>query len=315
MGSLLGQIMQSSFALERNDIFDPFAMSRHLINAGITIVPTVALTLGFIALAGALGQVMLGGMLFNVDSLMPKLSRMSPTQWISKVFSKRGIVELVKSILKVTLVVGCLIWLLWNNYSQLLTLTRLPFYSAAQTGLDILANALFAYAMCVVLISALDAPFQFYDHNQKLKMSKQEVKDEHKDIEGRPEIKQKIRQLQREMANQRMMQRIPEADVVIVNPTHYSVALKYDNERVDEIALKIRESAKHLEIQLVEAPLLTRAIYHSTKIDQEIPDDLYMAVAQILAYVFQLRQFRTGAASAAPVLPALDIPDSYTRTP
>ncbi|AMO56349.1 flagellar biosynthesis protein FlhB [Endozoicomonas montiporae] len=321
VGNQIGTVLYSSFALDRAAIFDSSTMARQLQFALTNVAPIVALTLGIIALAGALGQIILGGVLFNGDSLMPKLSRLSPTQWIKKVFSKRGIVELVKSVLKILLIIGCLIWLLWHNYPQLLNLSRLSFYAAVEVGLTTLANALFAYALCVVAISAIDAPFQLYDHNQRLKMTKQEVKDEHKDIEGRPEIKQKVRQLQREMANQRMMQKIPEADVIIVNPTHYSVALKYDQGRasapfvlakgVDEIALKMREVAKHHEVQLVEVPLLTRAIYYSTQIDQEIPDDLYLAVAQVLAYVHQLRQFRQGAAASAPVMASLDIPDSY----
>ena len=321
LGNQIGAVLYSSFALDRNAIFDSSAMTRQLQFALVNVAPVAAFTLAIIALAGVLGQIMLGGVLFNGESLMPKLSRLSPTQWIKKVFSKRGIVELVKSVLKILLIVSCLIWLLWQNYPQLLNLSRLPFYGAVEVGLTTLANALFAYALCVVLISAIDAPFQLYDHNQKLKMTKQEVKDEHKDIEGRPEIKQKVRQLQREMANQRMMQKIPEADVIIVNPTHYSIALKYDQGRasapfvlakgVDEIALKMREVAKHHDVQLVEAPLLTRAIYYSTQVDQEIPDDLYLAVAQVLAYVHQLRQFRQGAVNTAPVMANLDIPDSY----
>ena len=321
LGNQIGTVLYSSFALDRSAIFDNTAMAWQLQLALTSVAPMTAFTLSIIALAGALGQIMLGGVLFNSDSLMPKLNRLSPTQWVKKVFSKRGLVELVKSILKILLIISCLVWLLWNNYPLLLNLSRLSFYAAIEVGLTTLANALFAYALCVVLISAIDAPFQLYDHKQRLKMTKQEVKDEHKDIEGRPEIKQKVRQLQREMANQRMMQRVPEADVIIVNPTHYSVALKYDQGRasapfvlakgVDEIALKMREVANHHEIQLVEAPLLTRAIYYSTQIDQEIPDDLYLAVAQVLAYVHQLRQFRQGAASTAPVMANLDIPDSY----
>lgn len=321
VGNQIGSIMYSSFALERTTIFDSTAMTRQLYLAMTTVLPMASLTLGIIALAGALGQILLGGVLFNGDSLVPKFNRLSPAQWVKKVFSKRGIVELVKSVLKILLVINCLIWLLWHNYPQLLNLSRLSFYAAAEVGLTTIANALFAYSMCVVLISAIDAPFQLYDHKQRLKMTKQEVKDEHKDIEGRPEIKQKVRQLQREMANQRMMQRVPEADVIIVNPTHYSVALKYDQGRasapfvlakgVDEIALKMREAGKHHNIQLVEAPLLTRAIYYSTQIDQEIPDDLYLAVAQVLAYVHQLRQFHKGTAKTAPVLASLDIPEVY----
>ena len=320
-GDLLGQIMVHNFSLERSNVFDTSTMQRQLVDTATVVSPLIALVLAGLLLAGAVGQLLVGGWLFSGGNLAPKLSRMNPAQWIKKVFSRKGAMELLKSILKILLVMSCLAWLLWRNYPLLLTLSRLPFQTALTTGLGILGSAMFAYAMTLVFISALDAPFQIWDHKQKLMMTRQEVKDEHKEMEGSPEVKQKIRQIQREMANQRMMQRVPEADVVIVNPTHYSVALKYDQDRasapfvlakgIDQTAMHIREIATGNDIQIVEAPLLTRAIYYSTRIDQEIPADLYLAVAQVLAYVFQLRQFQQGKMKDHPSLPELDVPDEY----
>ena len=152
----------------------------------------------------------------------------------------------------------------------------------------------------LILIAAIDVPIQLYQSKQKLMMTKQEIRDEHKDQEGKPEVKQRIRQLQREVSQRRMMAAIPDADVVITNPTHYAVALKYDPEKgnapvllakgSDFLALKIREIAVANEVMLLESPALARSIYYSTELDQEIPGGLYLAVAQVLAYVYQIRQ-------------------------
>ena len=165
-------------------------------------------------------------------------------------------------------------------------------------------------------------PFQIYDHQKKLRMTKQEVKDEYKDTEGKPEVKGKIRQLQREMAQRRMMQDVPKADVVITNPTHYAVALKYDQKTMgapvvvakgaDEVAFKIMEIARENKVEVLRTPPLTRAVYHNTDIGEEIPDGLYMAIAQVLAYVFQLRQFRKGR-GPKPGMPDFPIPPDMRR--
>ena len=173
-----------------------------------------------------------------------------------------------------------------------------------------------------IVIAAIDVPFQIFDHQKKLRMTKQEVKDEYKDTEGKPEVKGKIRQLQREMAQRRMMQDVPGADVVITNPTHYAVALKYDQKKMaapivvakgsDETAFKIMEIARENKVEILRTPPLARAVYHNTDIGGEIPDGLYMAIAQVLAYVFQLRQFRKGRGEK-PQMPKFPIPSDLRR--
>jgi flagellar biosynthetic protein FlhB len=185
-----------------------------------------------------------------------------------------------------------------------------------------LAWSFLLLSAATIAIAAIDVPFQIYDHTKKLRMTKQEVKDEFKDTEGKPEVKGKIRQLQREMANRRMMQDVPQADVVITNPTHYAVALKYDQDAMgapvvvakgaDEVAFKIMEIAREHKVELLRTPPLTRAVYHNTNVGEEIPDGLYMAIAQVLAYVFQLRQFRKGHA-AKPGMPDFPIPPDMKR--
>jgi len=216
----------------------------------------------------------------------------------------QALVEIGKSLGKVLVVLFVDIVALNHRQGEMLALAMLEPAPGVVQSLIINAYAGIAMAAITVLIAMIDVPFQLWDHSKKLKMSLQEVKDEHKDTEGKPEVKGRIRQLQREMAQRRMMSNVPTADVVITNPTHYAVALKYDPETMstpilvakggDQIALKIREIAKAHNIDIVEAKVLARAIYHTTDEGEEVPAPLYMAVAQILAYVFGLRNYRKG---------------------
>ncbi|MBA6417450.1 EscU/YscU/HrcU family type III secretion system export apparatus switch protein, partial [Colwellia sp. 6M3] len=174
----------------------------------------------------------------------------------------------------------------------------------------------------LIIIAAIDAPFQSYNHNKQLKMTMQEIKDEYKNSEGDPQIKARIRQTQRQMSQNRMMQDVPDADVIVTNPTHYSVALKYDTERagapivlakgIDEMAMQIRKVAIGNEVPILESPMLTRALYHTAEVGEQIPDQLFTAVAQVLAYVFQLKRFNKGRGKRPTKLNnKLPIPDAY----
>ncbi len=321
MAETMAGILRLNLALTRDTIFAEQQMGIALhssLRAAFTALTPFFITL---VLAVFIGSVGLGGWIMNPDLMQPKFSRINPAQWFSKVFSLSALMELFKSMLKVSLVIGCLLWLLYAYYPQLLTLSRIPLPMAFTQGLEVLAITMIAYAATLGLIALIDAPWQLFQHRQKLMMTKEEVKEEFKNQDGKPEVKARIRQLQREAANRRMMQRIPEADVIIVNPTHYSVALRYAPEKagapfviakgVDEIALKIREIATEHRVSIVESPVLARAVYHTTKIDQEIPGDLYMAVAQILAYVQQLKHFHRGGQQQRPAMPTLDLPPDY----
>jgi flagellar biosynthetic protein FlhB len=188
--------------------------------------------------------------------------------------------------------------------TELLNLGRENLESSVAHSLQIAIFATLFISCSTILIAAVDIPFQLWEYNKNLKMSLQDIKDEMKESDGKPEVKGRIRQLQREMANRRMMANVPKADVIITNPTHFAVALKYDPDTmatpillakgVDATAMKIREIAKEYKIEQVRTPVLARAIYYTTDIDSEIPQGLYMAVAQVLAYVFQLRHYRKG---------------------
>jgi len=271
------------------------------------------------AIAGSIG---IGGLLFSGKSIAPKLNRMDPIKGIGRMFSARSMIELFKAIAKVGLVLTIAILILDVRTADLLAIAEEPTVPAMEHVLWTLGWSFFLLSCATIIIAVIDVPFQIYDHQKKLKMTMQEVKDEHKDSEGKPEVKGRIRQLQREMSQRRMMQDVPTADVVITNPTHYAVALKYDpNSMVapmvvakggDELAFKIMDIARQNKVEILRTPPLARAMYHNSDIGQEIPDGLYMAIAQVLAYVFQLRQFRKGHVDK-PTVPNFPIPSDLRR--
>jgi flagellar biosynthesis protein FlhB len=297
-------MMRENFVLSRETIFDPQAMIgkfAHAIYEGLlSMGPFMALMLA----ASIIGPVALGGFLFSADALMPKLSRMDPIAGLGRMFSMKALIELLKSTAKVSLVLGATVLLLKYYAQDMFRLSDEGINAAIIHSAKISAYAAIVLSLTTIISAAVDVPMQLYEYSKKLKMSKQEVKDESKDTDGKPEVKGRIRQLQREMSQRRMMANVPRADVIITNPTHYAVALSYNPETMatpillakggDNIALKIREIAKAHGVEIIESPVLARAIFHTTELDQEIPSGLYLAVAQVLAYVFQLRTYRKG---------------------
>ncbi len=227
---------------------------------------------------------------------------MNPLSGLKRMFGLQSWVELLKSILKVLLVAGVAFYLIEASKQDLFQLSLDTFPQNIFHALDILLNFVLLISCSLLVVVAIDVPFQIWQHANQLKMTKQEVKDEYKDTEGKPEVKGRIRMLQREAAQRRMMADVPQADVIITNPDHFSVALRYKQNTdrapvvvakgIDHLALKIREVAREHDIMIIPAPPLARALYHTTELEQEIPDGLFVAVAQVLAYVFQLKQYR-----------------------
>ncbi|MBJ6137422.1 flagellar biosynthesis protein FlhB [Marinobacter litoralis] len=315
-------IMRDAFVIERASIFDTRHMSVQLIvsakEAAYALSPILILLL-IAAIAGSIG---IGGLLFSAKAIAPKANRMDPIKGLGRMFSMRSLIELVKAIAKVGLVLAIAILILNLRTDDLLSIAEEPVVPAMEHVLWTLGWSFLVLSCATIIIAMIDVPFQIYDHQKKLRMTKQEVKDEYKDSEGKPEVKGKIRQLQREMAQRRMMQDVPTADVVITNPTHYAVALKYDQDSMgapvvvakgaDEVAFKIMEVAREYKVEVLRTPPLTRAVYHNSEIGEEIPDGLYMAIAQVLAYVFQLRQFRKGH-GPKPGMPDFPIPPEMRR--
>lgn len=325
VAATLGAIMRESFSLDRRDAFDTARMFAHL---GDALYEGFFSLWGFYLLtllAALLSPIALGGWNFSGQALQPKGSRINPLSGLKRMFSLKALVELFKGLAKFLLVGSFAILVLWLDRPDLLALAREAVEPAIAHSLQILGWSFLVMSLSLILISLVDVPFQLYDYNKKLKMTLQEVKDEMKNTEGKPEVKGRIRQLQREISQRKMMSEVPEADVVITNPTHYAVALKYDQQgggapRVvakgaDFVALKIREIAQEHDVPLLSAPPLARALYHATEIGDEIPAGLYQSVAQVLAYVFQLKRHRQRLEEApAPLRDEdLDIPAEYRQ--
>ncbi|MBT8085378.1 MAG: flagellar biosynthesis protein FlhB [Woeseia sp.] len=296
--TLVGGFKQS-LSIERALMFDssllPAAFASAALDALLGLLPFAAVLLAAVFASATL----IGGWSFSVKAFAFKGERMSPIKGLKRIFSLNSVNELVKAIGKFALVGLIAVLWLWWSIDELLALGRQPVGAAIQTALEICGVSLLVVSTGLIVIAMIDVPFQLHSYRKKLKMTRTEVRDEFKETEGRPEVKGRIRQLQRQAAQRRMMADIPTADVVITNPTHFAIALKYDDEgngapRVVAkgkglIAAKIREIATHHRVPLFSAPPLARALYRSTELGQEIPAALYTAVAQVLAYIFQIR--------------------------
>lgn len=298
----LERVMRSSFDLDRRDLFDPAMMFEHLESAVVEMLWAVLAFYALVFIAAIIGPIALGGWNFSVKAMAPKASRMDPLAGLKRMFALKALIELVKALAKFLVVGSLCVVILLLQQPDLLSIGNEDMIPAMRHGLDVLSWAILWMCATMILIAAVDIPFQLHDHNKKLKMTLQEVKDEMKNTEGKPEVKGRIRQLQYEMSQRRMMSEVPKADVIITNPEHYSVALKYSEggagapiliaKGVDQTALKIREIGVAHDIPMLVAPPLARAIYFNTELDAEIPEGLYIAVAQVLAYVYQLREYR-----------------------
>ncbi|WP_416772364.1 flagellar biosynthesis protein FlhB [Pseudomonas sp. RHF3.3-3] len=320
----MAELMRLNFTLSREVVLDQRYMAIFLMQSGKLAILAVQPLLLTLLIAAFVGPISLGGWLFAAGSMAPKFSRMNPLAGLKRMFSTKALVELLKALAKFFIVLLVALAVLSSDIDDLVRIAHEPLEMAIIHSLQLVGWSALWMSLGLLLIAAVDVPVQLWESHKKLLMTKQEVRDEYKDQEGRPEVKQRIRQLQREMSQRRMMAAIPEADVVITNPTHYAVALKYDSEKGgapillakgnDFIALKIREIAVEHEIMLLESPALARSIYYSTELEQEIPAGLYLAVAQVLAYVYQIRQFRAGKGRRPdPLKDDLPIPPELRR--
>ncbi|PHS70585.1 MAG: flagellar biosynthesis protein FlhB [Methylophaga sp.] len=320
----LTEVMKNSFTFDRQQAFDPTAMAHHFLNSLNTIALDLGAFLAVTVLAALLAPASIGGWNFSVQAMGVKVEKLDPIKGLKRIFGPQGLAELGKALGKFLLIGIISTLILWNLRDQLLTLGKQE-VDVAMTALGSLVLWVFlAISSSLIIIALIDVPFQLWNHNRQLKMSKQEIKDEMKQTDGNPEQKGRIRRLQIELTQQRMMQDVPQADVIITNPTHYAIALRYDQTGVgapiviakgsDLIAQQIRTVGDANEVPILSAPPLTRAIYFSTEIGQEIPSGLYIAVAQILAFVFQLRRYNNrGGKKPQLNTEDLPIPDELKR--
>ncbi len=267
------------------------------------------------------GSVALGGWMMNLSLLMPKFDKISPLKGIKRIFSMNSIVEFLKNVLKVAIFFSLLYFTISENLHVITNLSRTSFNTSFLAVGTFIGDHIYTMIGVIILFGLIDFPYQKYTFNKQMKMSKQEVKEEHKQNEGKPEIKAKIRQIQMQRARGTAAKAVPDADVVLMNPTHYAVALKYDLERaeapfvvakgIEEVAYYIRELAESNDVEVLVIPDLTRSIYHTTQIGQMIPNQLFVAVAQILNYVNQLRRWKAGTHLKPHSLPLFTIPDEF----
>ncbi len=318
MSERIAAMAKHSFSFDRDTAFDTGMMTSYLDASALEAAVALAPWLVVVLIAAFAGPLLVGGWLFSGKAITPKLDRLNPLSGLKRMFSANSLVELFKAWAKV-LVVGTVAWLtLMFFFQDAMRIQYESTESAIDHAVTIIIWSVLALCASTALIAIVDVPWQIYSFTKKMRMSMQEIKDEYKETEGKPEVKSKVRQLQREVAQRRMMADVPEADVVITNPTHYSVALRYDAgasaapvllaKGSDRVALKIREIAKENNVPQMQAPPLARALFTHTKVGDEIPEGLYVAVAQVLAYIYQMDQFAKGKGPKPERKPDMPIP-------
>jgi flagellar biosynthetic protein FlhB len=297
---------------------DDFVLKKLQIAFELILLPLSAILI-IIFISHFISPLLIGGVSVNFKSISVKFSKLNPAKGLKKIISPNALVELAKSWLKL-LVIGIICTVvIYYKFPDLENLSRLPLNIAMHSSLLVLIESLTLFSASLIIIAAIDVPWQWWQHQKQIRMTKQEVKDEHKESEGRPEQKSHIRRKQHEIAQRRMMEEIPKADVILTNPTHFAVAIRYDKTKrgaprviakgVDLIALKIQAIAKQHKVTIVNVPPLARSVYYNTKLFHEIPQGLYVAVAQVLAYVYQLKRYQIGQSDKPGTLPELEIPD------
>ena len=319
----LANIFANGLVFDRKSLDRPLMLpgifADQMMSAFVLITPVIIFTI----IAAIVASGLTGGFLFSMQAVMPKTAKLNPWNGLKRIFGVHALVELGKAVLKFSIVAGVLWWSIMSNMESLIQLGHMGLEPALNLAGSLIAQSALWVALSLAAIAMIDVPYQKYEFMKRMKMTKQEVRDEYKDMEGRPEIKAQIRRRQREMANARMMQRIKDADVVITNPEHFAVALEYDPtgdgapimvaKGSDHMAARIREEAATHGIHLFEAPPLARAIYFTTELEQQVPEDLYHAVAQVIAYVFSLEA--ASPQQAARNRPQVKVPPSMLFNP
>ncbi|MFT5675537.1 MAG: flagellar biosynthetic protein FlhB [Paraglaciecola sp.] len=317
-------VTRRTFTLSRDETYDFTHMFQAMGFAIKTVSLPVLSYMIIVTIAGIYGNIALGGYNFTWQSAEPKASKLDPIAGLKRMFGMNGVVELFKALAKF-LVIGSMTYIaMLVFYEEALHLDLELYPLNLFHAMEMLSWGFLIMCCSLIPIAVFDVPYQSFKHNKEMKMSLQEVKDEHKNADGDPQVKNRIRKLQYQAAANRMMQQVPTADVVVTNPTHYSVALKYDQfgnraptlvaKGADEMAMHIRKIANAHDVPIVTSPMLARAIYYSTEAEQDVPEKLFMAVAQVLAYVYQLKAYKKGKGKRpVPLKKDLPIPPELRR--
>ena len=321
LGKSMSEIMSHCFILTRDQIFSEDETGRLLLESLIDVGLPLIIIIFLLFISGFVGNLFLGGYNFSQEALQPKFSKLNPISGIGRIFSLNSLMELIKGLAKV----GCVGLFCYHSLkgrtSEILNLSFLDTMYGVNEAITLLFQFMLIIVLALLPIVIIDVPFQKWHYTKQLRMTKQEIKDEFKDSEGNPQIKGRIKRLQYEMASRRMMKEVPKADVVVTNPTHYAVALKYDPngtlapqvvaKGVDLVAEKIKEIARECEVPVVPVPPLARSLYYTTDLEQEIPRGLFKAVAQVLAWVLAMKAYKIGKSPQRPnaLDPNPEIPD------
>ena len=317
------KIMKAGMQLDRDLAFQPDLMLNRLYELSFEGLIAMGPMLLLLIIVAFCAPMLLSGWLVSSKALMPDFNRIDPIKGIGRIFSMRSLVELAKAIAKAVVIGGVATLVIWQNKDAVMGLLILSIDTGINHTADLLSMSFLLIVAAMILIVAIDVPFQIWEHAKQLRMTKEEIRKESKENEGDPMVKARIRALQREAARRRMMSEIPKADVIVTNPTHYAVALRYKSESmraptvvakgVHLLAARIREVAEEHRIPILEAPPLARALYYHVELESEIPEKLYAAVAEVLAYVFQLKRYKEygGEAPKPPV--DVSVPDGLDQ--
>ena len=325
MSSFLGEgmrdVMHNSLSLTRDQIFTIDEMRRVFVQDLSAIAIPILVICIIVAVCALWGNIFLGGMNFSGEAMLPKFNKLNPLSGIKRIFSVNSLVELIKAIGKVAIIGGICYLALSGRAATVLNLSFIEPLAAIREAISLLFQFMAIIVASLIPIVLIDVPFQKWNYIRQLRMTKKEVKDEMKDTEGNPQIKSKIRSLQYQMAARRMMQKVPEADVVVTNPTHFAVALSYDPhgasaplvvaKGTDEVAEIIKHIAREAGVPVIPLPPLARSLFYTTDLDEQIPRGLFKAVAQVLAWVLGMKAFKEGKSQQRPrdLDPDLPIPE------
>ena len=320
MAGYLGSALRNGLQFERASAFDA---SHMMVQAGGAVLQALQALMPLLALmlvAALVAPMLLGGWLLSAKSLTPKFSKMNPIAGIGRMFSTETLVELVKTMVKSLLVGGVAWWVISGNLALIMALMSEPVHEALSHTLRLVASSCALIIGSLLLVAAIDVPYQLWSHHRKLRMSREDLRQEQKESDGDPQVKAQIRRKQQQMAKSRMMAEVPKADIIVTNPTHFAVALKYSDKEMraprvvakgtDLVALRIRALAEEHKIPVLEAPPLTRALYRHTRLDAEIPVALYAAVAEVLAWAYQLHRHSTEGGAVPPSPKNLPVPET-----
>ena len=320
MADHLGSALRNALQFERASAFDASQMIMQAASALLHALQALVPLLAAMLVAALVAPMLLGGWLLSAKSLMPKFSKLNPIAGIGRMFSTETLAELLKTIVKSLLVGTIAWWVISGNLQTLMALMSEPLHEALAHTLQLVARSCALIIGSLLLVAVIDVPYQLWSHHHKLRMSREDLRQEQKESDGDPQVKAQIRRQQQQMAKRRMMAEVPKADIIVTNPTHFAVALKYSDKDMraprviakgtDLVALRIRALAQEHKIPVLEAPPLTRALYRHTALGAEIPVDLYAAVAEVLAWAYQLHRQATEGGTVPPAPKNLPVPES-----